>query len=180
MSSDPARAQFDQLPLDALEEASGELHRRLSNALRRIGEARADADDETGVTPRWRVTALASTLELASQSLAAIGAGGPAAAGRSDLDPQTIGALMYATPDLEGLLLRVEQDRRQIASLARSMTARLGETHHTPFSFGTLRELLTEVSIVEPARCAQSLETHLAALELGELAAASEGSTDAG
>jgi len=41
MSSDPARAEFDAMPLEMLEEASGELHRRLGNALRRLGEALA-------------------------------------------------------------------------------------------------------------------------------------------
>lgn len=174
MTSDPARAQFDALPLDMLEEASGELHRRLGAALRRVGEARADDEDETGVTPRWRVTALASTLELAAQSLAAIGVGAPAVPERSDQGPLAIASLMYATPDLEGLLARLEQDRRQLASLARALEARLEETHHTAFRFGTLRQLLTDVVIAEPARCAQSLETHLAALELRELAAAAE------
>jgi len=172
MSSDPARAEFDAMPLEMLEEASGELHRRLGNALRRLGEARADEDDETGMTPRWRVTALASTLELAAHSLAAIGAGVPALPERSDQASLAIASLMYATPDLGGLLARLEQDRRQLGSLARSLEARLQETHHTAFQFGTLRQLLTEVAIAEPARCAQSLEAHLAALELGELAAA--------
>ena len=175
MSSDPARAEFDALPLDMLEEASGELHRRLGSALRRIGEARADEADETGTTPRWRVTALASALELAAQSLAAIGVRTPAPPGRSDQDPLAISALMYATPDLDGLLSRLEQDRRQLASLTRALEVRLQETHHTAFQFGTLRQLLTEVSIAEPARCAQSLETHLAALELVALAAAEAG-----
>ena len=174
MTSDPARAEFDALPLEMLEEASGELHRRLGSALRRVGESRADEEDETGVTPRWRVTALASTLELAAQSLAAIGAGAPAVPERGDQAPLAIASLMYATPDLDGLLARLEQDRRQLASLARALEARLAETHHTAFQFGTLRQLLTEIAIAEPARCAQSLETHLAALELGELAAAAD------
>ena len=133
---------------------------------------RISKDDETGMTPRWRVTALASTLELAAHSLAAIGAGVPALPERSDQAPLAIASLMYATPDLGGLLARLEQDRRQLGSLARSLEARLQETHHTAFQFGTLRQLLTEVAIAEPARCAQSLEAHLAALELGELAAA--------
>ena len=59
---DDARA-FDDLPLDTLEEASGELHRRIALAMRDVGEDRADEPDRERLTPRRRLAALATLLE---------------------------------------------------------------------------------------------------------------------
>jgi hypothetical protein len=153
---------FDALALDQLEEAAGELHRRIADALRRIGEGGAERADDDGRSPRWRAASLASSLELAATSLAAVAAGGTAPDARVDRHPMAVAAIMYAAPTIPALLTRLEQDRRLVASFARHLESRLGEAHVTPWGHSTLRRLLTEVAITEPARCAQALERRLA------------------
>ncbi|MBM3138675.1 MAG: hypothetical protein FJZ92_00305 [Chloroflexi bacterium] len=160
----PADA-FDAMALDDLEEAAGELHRRISAALRRIGEAQAEQPDGEQRTPRWRVASLAAALELACASLAAVAAGGGTPDVRHDRHPALVSALMYAAPSIPALLTRVDQDRRLLASFSRSLDSRLGEPHVTPWGHISLRRLLSEVAIAEPARCAQALERRLAILE---------------
>jgi hypothetical protein len=156
---------FDALSLDDLEEASGELHRRIAAALRGIGEIRAERADGSGRTPRWRVATLGTALELAGATLSAIAAGGSAPDARHDRHPAVVSALMYATPSIPALLTRLDQDRRLLASLARGLEPRLGEAHVTPWGHDPLRHLLSEIAIAEPARCAQALEQRLAVLD---------------
>jgi hypothetical protein len=171
---------FDSLALADLEEASGELHRRIGAALRRIGEARAERDDGGGRTPRYRAAALAAAIELAAHTLGAVAAGAAAPDVRSDRHPAVIAAIMYATPAIPALLARLDQDRRLLASLARSLDARLSEAHVTPWGHETLRRLLSEIAVAEPARCAQALERRLAMLEAeAEAAARSNAARDA-
>ncbi len=168
---------FDALPLDALEEASGELHRRIAAALRRMGEAGAERTDGDGRSPRWRAAALATEMELVAATLGSVAAGATAPGGRQDRDPSVVLALLYAAPSIPGLLARLDQDRRMLASLARSLEERLGETHESAWGRGTVRALLSEIAIAEPARCALALERRLAELEAE---AAAEAEADAG
>jgi hypothetical protein len=156
---------FDQLPLDQIEEVAGELHRRAGSALRRIGEARADDPDPEGESPRHRIAALIATGELAIATFAAAGATAEAPRHRVDREPLAIGALMYGAPTLVGLLGRLEQNRRILASLARHLEPRLDEVVATAWGDRTLRQLLVLQAIEEPARCAQAFELHLAAIE---------------
>jgi hypothetical protein len=153
---------FDTLALDELDEASGELHLRIGTALRRIGEGQAEHADPDGRSPRQRIASLVAAMELAANSLAAIAAGGTAPDARIDRHPTAVAAVMYAAPSIPALLIRLEQDRRLVASLARHLESRLGEAHVTPWGHAPLRRLITEIAIAEPARCAQSLERRLA------------------
>jgi hypothetical protein len=165
-SDDP----FDALNLEELEEASGELHRRIAVALRRVGELRADERDPAGGTPRQRVAALGALIEIAAATLAATAAGGGAPSLRYDRHPQSVAAVMYAAPTIPALLHRLEQDRRLLASHARGVASRLHDVEAA--AWGTsLRTMLSEVAIAEPAKCAQALERFLAAIEEAELAA---------
>ena len=149
---------FDTLNVPEIEEAAGELHRRISVALRRLGELRADRPDGDARSARWRVAALCAALELAAATLGAIAAGARPASERTDRHPATVAAVMYAAATIPALLTRLEQDRRLLASLARHLESRLGEEHATPWGNVPLRRVLTEVAVVEASACAQALE----------------------
>lgn len=152
---------FDDLPLETLEEASGELHRRIAVALRDIGEERADTTDEQRRSPRQRVAALAVLLESAAQTLAAVAAGTTAADGRIDRHPSAVAAVMYGAPTLSALLGRLEQDRRILASHARGLESRMSVPARGAWGELTVRQALSEVAIAAPAECAHSLELQL-------------------
>jgi hypothetical protein len=152
---------FDDLPLETLEEASGELHRRIALALRDIGEERADTPDSQRRSPRQRVAALAVLLESTAQTLAAMAAGTEAATGRIDRHPAAVAAVMYGAPTLSALLGRLEQDRRMLASHARGLEARLGSPARGAWGDLTVRQALSEVAIAAPAECAHALELQL-------------------
>jgi hypothetical protein len=66
---------------------------------------------------------------------------------------------MYAAPSIQGLLSRLEQDRRLLASLCRTLDTSLGESWETPRGHMSLRELVITVAIIDAARCALALET---------------------
>ena len=156
---------FDTLSLVELEEASGELHRRIGIALRSIGEPRADEWDAEGVSPRRRVSGYAALLELASQTLGAITASVTAPTVRTDQHPALVAAVMYATPTISALLARLEQNRRQLASLARGLESMLDLQHATPWGYVTTRRIVIEAAIAEAARCAMALDRILDTLE---------------
>lgn len=156
---------FSEMSLEQLEEVAGELHRRAGSALRRIGEARADDPGPEGESPRERITSLIASNELAIATLAAVAAKADAPRGRLDLSPTTVAALMYGAPTLTGLLARLEQNRRILASLARTLETRLDELVATAWGEQPLRGVVILHAIEEPARCAQSFEEQLAALE---------------
>ena len=156
---------FDQLPLDQIEEVAGELHRRAGTALRRIGEARADDPDIEGESPRYRITSLVAASELAIATFIAAGAAAEAPRHRTDREPLALSALMYGAPTLVGLLGRLEQIRRILASRARHREPRHDEVIETAWGERSLRGVLILHAIEEPARCAQSFESHLASLE---------------
>ena len=160
---------FDTLSLVEIEEASGELHRRIGSALRDIGEPRADERDAEGRSPRRRVSGYVALLELASQTLGAITAAVPAPTARTDEHPALVAAVMYATPTIPALVARLEQDRRQLASLARGLEATLDIEHASPWGHVATRRVLIEAAIAEAARCTMALERSLAGL--GESAA---------
>jgi hypothetical protein len=141
-----------------IEEAAGELHRRIAAGLRAIGERRADRPDAERRSPRMRVAQLAATLELAAQVLAAVAAGTPPPSARIDRHPLLQAAVLNGAPTLPALSQRLEQDRRILASLARSLESRLDEQHATPWGAAPLRRMLAEVSIAEAAACAFELE----------------------
>ena len=149
---------FDALPLPEIEEASGELHRRISVALRGIGEARADQPDGEDRSPRWRAAALASATEFAATSLACIAAGGTPPLDRADHHPAAIAAVMYAAPTLTALSVRLDQDRRLLVSLARHLETRFEEPRVTAWGELTVHRLVVEVAVIEAARCAQAIE----------------------
>ena len=149
---------FDHLSLPEIEEAAGELHRRIAVALRAIGEARAEAPDTEGRSPRWRTAALASATEFAATSLACIVAGSTPPLDRADRHPAAIAAVMYAAPTLAALGVRLDQDRRLLVSLARQLEARFEEPRVTAWGELTAHRLVVEVAVVEAARCAQAIE----------------------
>jgi hypothetical protein len=160
-----ATSVFDQLPLEQIEETSGELHRRAGAALRRIGEQGADEADIEGVSPRERVATLTVAIELAGATFAAAASATELPRTRTDLQPITVNAAMYGTPTLAAQLTRLEQDRRILASLARHLEDRLDEVRATAWGERRLRDVLIEHAITEPARCAQSLEQIIAVIE---------------
>ena len=149
---------FDALSLAELEEAMGELQRRIAVALRTLGEQRADVPDAEGVTPRREVAGLTAALELAALTLANAAAGSDLDAPRVDHHPALVAALMYAAPTIPALLQRLEQDRRLLASLVRGSESRLDAERETPWGPRTVRRLLVEVGLGEGARCALALE----------------------
>ena len=149
---------LEALTLAEIEEAAGELHRRIAAALRAIGELRADHPDANAITPRREVASLAATLELAGLVLAAVTAGGEATAPRVDRRPELVAAVMYAAPSIPALLGRVEQDRRLVASLARTLESRLEEQHATPWGEQRLQQVVVDVLLGAGARCAMALE----------------------
>jgi hypothetical protein len=154
---DTYTAALDGLALVEVEEAAGELHRRIAEALRDLGERRADRGGRT--SPRARVASLVVHTELVGMVLAAAAAGAEATLPRLEVHPSAIAAVMYATPALPALLGRLEQDRRLVASLARTLEARLDEATDSPWGRMPLRRLVTDVSIVRPARIAMDLDT---------------------
>ncbi len=82
----------------------------------------------------------------------------PVALPRLELHPSTVAATVYAAPTIQGLLARLEQDRRLLASLARTLEERLDEEFDSPWGRLRLRRLLVELSIAQPARVALELE----------------------
>lgn len=74
---------------------------------------------------------------------------------------------MYAAPMLNALLARLEQDRRLLASLARTLESRLDEPHDTAWGRLPLRALVVLVALEEPARCAQAVEVIQTLAEAG-------------
>lgn len=171
--SDDSRAfaaldALDVLPLDALEETCGELHRRIAVALRAIGEI--EADEGGREAPRRVVAGYAASLELACATFGAAAAGVASAGGRLDRHPAAVASVMYGAPTIPALLARLEQDRRMLASLARHEEARLGATLATPWGETSLRRVLTEVALGEASRCARALELRIAAIEEAERA----------
>ena len=97
--------------------------------------------------------------ELAAHTLGVVAAGATSAEGpRLDRHAATIAAVMYAAPTLPGLTSLLEQDRRRVASLARTLEAHLDDRYATPFGSTSLRALLVAVCVAEPARCALLLE----------------------
>ena len=186
----PSAEPFAALSLPELEEAAGELVRRIAVALRALGEAGADdapAGDQSergsDGTPRLQVAQLAALLELAAASLAAAEAARPGALGSKAAPAASDAAgaaqtkalamgVMYAAPTVDSLLSRLEQDRRLLASLTRGLEPRLDERHATPLGTIELRALVAEIAIAEPARTAQALERVGSARREAELAAA--------
>lgn len=147
------------LSLDEVEEAGGEIHRRLATAFRLLGEEHADRAEPGERSARWHVASLLAMTELAAHTLGVVAAGAGSAQGpRLDRHAATIAAVMYAAPTLPALTSLLEQDRRRIASLARTLEAHLDETHATPFGPTSLRGLLVAVCVAEPARCVLLLE----------------------
>ncbi|MEE8337627.1 MAG: hypothetical protein V3R95_06170 [Dehalococcoidia bacterium] len=153
---------FASLTLAEVEEVSGELHRRIGVALRTIGERRADERGEHDASPRQLVASLAASLELAAGTLGAIAAAVTPADGRSDRHPTAVAAVMYAAPSVGALLSRLEQDRRLLASVARTLESRLDELHATAWGKIAMRELVSEVAVAAAAACAQDLEQRAA------------------
>ncbi len=153
-------ALLAQLSFDEIEETSGELHRRIGTALRLIGEERADAVAPGNRSPRWLAAELAATIELAAQTFAAAASGHEAPTSRVDRQSAMVSAVMYAAPTLPALLTRLEQDRRLLASLARTIEdgADAADVRQTPWGERRLREVLVEVAITAAARCALPLE----------------------
>ena len=149
---------LEALDLPELEEAIGEIQRRIGVALRRLGEQRADAPDSAGMTPRREVAALAAGLELAALTIAAVRAGARPPAERIDRHPSLAAGLMYAAPTIPALLQRLEQDRRLLTSLARGAGERLDEELASPWGPRSTRGLLVEAGLRAGARCAIALE----------------------
>lgn len=155
-SSDPLAA-FEALALPELEEAAGEIERRMGVALRRIGEHRADEPDIEGVSPRRRVAALTAGSERLAFALGALIAGVTAGDEAVARHPALVAAVSYAAPSIGALLSRLDQDRRLLTSLGRQLESRLGVA--VPQLEGrTPRRALIEALLVDPARCAQLLE----------------------
>lgn len=172
----PDLSAFDELPLDTVEEASGELIRRITVALHEVGEARADRAD-TGRAdadrraPRQRVAALVVLTELACSTFAAAAAGVSAPSGRLDRHPASVAAVMYGAPTVPALLQRLEQDRRMLASHARGLAHRLDDPAGGAWPEATLRSVLSEVALAAPAECAQALDALLTRWDAEERAA---------
>lgn len=155
---DPRRAAIEQLSLAEVEEAAGELQRRLGVALRRIGEREADRGGMTAASPRRQVAELAALCEVTAIGLGAIAAGLSPGPRLPAGHPTLPSAIAYGAPNLPALLTRLEQDRRLLTSLARQLESRLD----LRLTFGndevTPRQLLLEALIEQPARLAFELE----------------------
>ncbi|MYA20437.1 MAG: hypothetical protein F4Z25_09325 [Chloroflexi bacterium] len=157
MSDFDARTEeLEQLSLPEVEEAIGEIQRRIAVALRALGERAADEPDATGRPPRLAVAELAAQLELAALALAPAGGGGAAAHEGGDRTAPLAAALMYAAPTIPALLQRLDQDRRLLVSLARA-----AEEHPAPEDAPRPRRLLVESGLEAAARCAMALEAAL-------------------
>ncbi len=156
--ADPRRAALEQLSLEELEEAAGELQRRLGVALRRIGERDADRGGVAAPAPRRQVADLVTQCEVVAIALGAIAAGLTPGPRLTAGHPTLPAAIAYGAPNLPALLTRLEQDRRVLTSLARQLESRLDSR----LMFGTgetsPRRLLIEVLIEQPARMALELE----------------------
>ncbi len=162
----PAIDALDVLPLDAVEEACGELHRRIGVAFRIIGELQADEGGHDA--PRRLVAGYVASLELVCATFEAVAAGVAASGGRLDRHPAAVAAVMYGAPTIPALLGRLEQDRRMLASLARHEESRLSMISLGPWGEASLRRVLTAVALGEASRCAQALEARAAAIEAEE------------
>jgi hypothetical protein len=162
-TTDPRRAALEELSLEELEEAAGEIQRRMAVALRRIGEQDADRMPLRGVSPRRRVAELAVACESGALALASFAAGitpGP----RYPTQHPTLGAaVVYAAPNLSTLLTRLEQDRRLLASLGRQLESRLDFPLGGGYGPETPRQVLIAALIEAPARVALDLEGGLPA-----------------
>lgn len=154
----PGLSAFDDLPLETIEEAGGEIVRRIMVALREVGEARADEPDGARLSPRRRVAALAVLTELACATFAAVAAGVAPPEGRIDRHPAAVAAVMYGAPTVTGLLHRLEQDRRMLTSHARGLEHRLSEPAGGAWPGSSLRSVLSEATLAAPAECAQAIE----------------------
>lgn len=155
-AQDTFGAALDALTLAEVEEAAGELHRRVAAALRDIGERRADKGGRN--SPRARVASLAIATELGAFVLGGFASGSRMEVPRLELQPSTVAAVVYAAPTIQALLGRLEQDRRLLASLARTLESRLDEECGSPWGRLTARRLVSHLSIVLPARVALELE----------------------
>lgn len=158
MVNDPRRAALAALSLGELEEAAGELQRRLGVALRRLGERDADRPVANGRSPRRQAAELAALCEVAALGLGALAAGLPPGPRLPASHPTFTAAVAYGAPNLPALLSRLDQDRRILTSLARQLESRLDEL----VGFGreelTPRALLIDALIEQPARVALELE----------------------
>ncbi len=164
----PESGELERLSLIEIEEAIGEIQRRIAVALRGLGERAADEPGPAGRSPRLEVAELAARLELAALALAAVAGGEEPIAEDAERLAALAAALMYAAPTVPALLQRLEQDRRLLVSLART-----AEEHAAPDD-GRLRRLLVESGLGAAARCAMAIE---AALE--RLAEAAEAGSEA-
>lgn len=167
---------FDELPLETVEEASGELIRRITVALHDVGEARADStgsgtSEAERRSPRQRVAALAVLTELACSTFAAAAAGIAPPSGRLDRHPAAVAAVMYGAPTVPALLQRLEQDRRMLASHVRGLAHRLDDAAGGAWPEASLRSVLSEVALAAPAECAQALDALLTKWDAEERAA---------
>ena len=139
----PDAGAVEQLSLPEIEEAIGEIERRIAVALRALGERAADEPDAAGRTPRREVAGLAADLELAALVLAAVAAaGGEPPAEDGERRAALAAGLMYAAPTIPALLQRLDQDRRLLVSLARAAAERLGGEDADPRDQRALRRLL--------------------------------------
>ena len=152
----PRSGEIDQLSLPEIEEAIGEIERRIAVALRALGERAADEPGHAGRSPRREVAELAAQLELAALALAAIADGEEPTGEGAERLAALVAALMYAAPTLPALLQRLDQDRRLLVSLARS-----AEEHAAPEDNASLRRLLVERGLGAASRCAMALEAAL-------------------
>lgn len=156
-TQDTFGAALDGLTFAEVEETAGELHRRVAAALREIGERRADRGGRA--SPRARVAGLVIATELTALILGAAAAGSEAHVPRLDDHPSSVAAFMYAAPTLPQLLGRLDQNRRLVASLARTLEGRLDEERPTPWGAMPLRRLVSDVLIVRPARVGLELDS---------------------
>ncbi|MCC6236435.1 MAG: hypothetical protein IT299_02545 [Dehalococcoidia bacterium] len=155
---DPRRAAMERLSLEEVEEAAGELQRRLGVALRRIGERDADRGGMHASNPRRQVAELAALCEVTAIGLGAIAAGLPPGPRLPPAHPTLPAAIAYGAPNLAALLTRLEQDRRLLTSLARQLESRLDLTVLFGSDGVTPRQLLLDALIEQPARLALELE----------------------
>ena len=160
----PDAGAVEQLSLPEIEEAIGEIERRIAVALRALGERAADEPDAAGRSPRREVAELAAGLELAALALAAVAEGGALPSEPGDRRPTLAAGLMYAAPTIPALLQRLDQDRRLLVSLARAAAERLGGEDADPQDQRALRRLLVESGLGAAARCAMAIEAALARL----------------
>ena len=153
---DASNEELEQLSLPEIEETIGEIQRRIAVALRALGEQAADEPGPEGRAPRLEVAELAARLELAALALAALAGGDTPVAEPAPRLPALAAALMYAAPTIPALLQRLEQDRRLLASLARTAGERA-----VPDDGRAVRRLLVESGLGAAARCVMALEAAL-------------------